>query len=92
MKYAIVAVAVTKVAASTNSSGFGSEDYATTTTNACNAQTKKSCGDFLLEKGNGQVFIIHQDDDASACKGELKKNLANKIFGYLARCDGKFCI
>ena len=23
---------------------------------------------------------------------ELKKNLANKIFGYLARCEGKFCI
>ena len=22
---------------------------------------------------------------------KLKKNLANKIFGYLARCDGKFC-
>ena len=21
----------------------------------------------------------------------LKKNLANKIFGYLARCEGKFC-
>ena len=23
---------------------------------------------------------------------KLKKNLANKIFGYLARCEGKFCI
>ena len=29
-------------------------------------------------------------DEEQACK--LKKNLANKFFGYLARCEGNFCI
>ena len=46
--------------------------------------------DEFLEKLLDVAFPKGKDDGKSNGNGGLKKNLANKIFGYLARCEAKF--
>ena len=64
---------------------------------------KQSPGDCTATYNNGSDDVVYKvqydnSDDAEAkfvtadCSKKLKKNLANKIFGYLARCEGNSCI
>ena len=48
-------------------------------------------GYFDLASASESTSSNTDQDEFQDSVEQLKKNLANKIFGYLARCEGKFC-